>query len=1558
MQRIGKHILTVITLLLGAVCSFAQQNYFGLFPGDSGSDSISEMRAKNRIDNNIVWSCADLTTLDQSITFRTSEYRLSKRDQSIMELSSFTPIVIKSKAGIQTLKPRVMERVSLKSMGFKSLDQAKKSKITVTFAKSGAPDTMYVGITPPDRRPKFTAPSITNLTSNSRFVCRGKCYNFKASVPKGYPESEYIFDWYIDGEKMTGRHDCWFQTYSRTNWDDGEHRIEVTVKLKDNKSLPSPKGIYALTQISAEECREKGITVYPYWGTDCADENSIPDYRYSEICEWGSFTLKPIEDIAHFYMEVVNRKISERTITNDPNLKDFQIIYRSVADSVDFKFFDLPLNIKVESTEPYEEHTIYFRFQNDTVNFSTVPYINPSVQLSPKQSEICENAFDEGSVRLMATASGFLPNSALYHWLYSKTREGDYKEVEAPQFRNFIPEKAGFYKVHVTDGVFSCESEPVEVLSKNSGCQKVEIILNGNPWACDGGYTEISSSLKGNQYTYQWLVGPENLDIDNLVSHLQPIAGATSETFNAPPSKDGEAYYLAVTKDEKEVVSKPLAIRKLSPLTGNEIVVVKTAPERVCEGNQVNITASVIRNGEPVDGVFDFKFSKKGDFDFDYKEMNSVQAQKTRSTVSEVLTAATQYKAEVVGCNGKEVSEQTARAEVRSDASCSGGDLYVKASGNDEENDGRSWATAFKTIDKALRAARNMRNSAKFRNTPLSIHLAEGEYTPNDKNGFDFPDNITLYGGYSISPVDGTVSGTKRNPRTPQYNEGNTTILKNDDPNGYIVKLKNKKDVKFVGICFWGSSIITESKLNGRALDIEDSSVEIDSCIIMSFAFAQTSDKPLTAIAVEEGLPSGRSKLTIRNSIFTTIRGGQIGACLSIMKDADVDIHNTLFTNNTSLYFGAVALLTYNSSPKVNIFNSTFYDNQSTQALGYYGRALLRTLGGNPEINIYSSTLCGRFYKESGSINIYHSLVECAGRCNKYEHNYPAKTTFVDNDKRDAKEDNSKAFLANFKGTVVSKLTYRGSFTQVLIPSNRLEIIGQAGAPHPLTPYDARGIQRSPIQSTYGACDADYSVVIEITEQGCPDHKNTTASFKSTIAGLQKVQYQWVDNYNDITNEINPTMKNAKIGTYWLDVKGIDLLGNEITASSNEVRVSDVCEEPGVFYVKTEDKGGNDEFAGTTWDQAFASPEKAFEAAIKYQKKAGSDSKVTIHVAGGGYKLKSDMGITLAGLKNTTVYGGYPGSPNKGSKRAHKRTAKDPGFNTYFTPHSSKGKIMDIYPENTGLRFVTMHLLGNQDRTVNGVTVNGGEVRFDSCLISGFKAGKDADASAFAVKKSADLTFNSCYIYFNHSQTGAFLSISEKGNKSRITMNGCNASSNKSMKYGGSVIYSSAEPTINISNCSFYNNECAVNELAAATTFRISGGKANVNISHSTLCGAYYFESGNVKINNSLVEAVGNASVDQSFVMSPNNLPGISAEVPKAVHEEFKTYFETEKLGKSNTPYLPLVKPIDKVPAMKDKNLEKDQTGVSRGEGMVTPGAIETQPAPEAAAPGEDTIIP
>ena len=274
-------------------------------------------------------------------------------------------------------------------------------------------------------------------------------------------------------------------------------------------------------------------------------------------------------------------------------------------------------------------------------------------------------------------------------------------------------------------------------------------------------------------------------------------------------------------------------------------------------------------------------------------------------------------------------------------------------------------------------------------------------------------------------------------------------------------------------------------------------------------------------------------------------------------------------------------------------------------------------------------------------MKIYNSLVECAGRCDEYVNNYPAKSKFKEATK-DANETLwAKEFLANFKGTIASKLSSRGGITQVLMPSNKLEIVGQAGAPHKLTPTDQRGIQRSSISSTFGACDADYSAVIEMTDQGCPDHKNTRASFKSTISGLTNAMYQWVDNYNDLPNEKGSTMKNAPIGTYWLDVKGIDASGNYVTISSNEIRVSDVCEEPGIFYVKTQEKGGSDEFAGTTWDQAFQSLEKAVEAVAKYKKENGADAAATIHIAGGEYTLQKDAGLTLGDLRNVNVLGGY-----------------------------------------------------------------------------------------------------------------------------------------------------------------------------------------------------------------------------------------------------------------------------------------------------------------------------
>ena len=98
------------------------------------------------------------------------------------------------------------------------------------------------------------------------------------------------------------------------------------------------------------------------------------------------------------------------------------------------------------------------------------------------------------------------------------------------------------------------------------------------------------------------------------------------------------------------------------------------------------------------------------------------------------------------------------------------------------------------------------------------------------------------------------------------------TVFKVEDPNGRLVSLEDKHDIKFCGIIFDGSSLAGESTLTGRAMRIENSSVVIDSCFINGFYFKSTSDNPVTAISIEKGSGKDHSKVEIRNTTISQIK--------------------------------------------------------------------------------------------------------------------------------------------------------------------------------------------------------------------------------------------------------------------------------------------------------------------------------------------------------------------------------------------------------------------------------------------------------------------------------------------------------------------------------------------------------------------------------------------------------------------------------------------------------------------------------------------------------------
>ena len=386
---------------------------------------------------------------------------------------------------------------------------------------------------------------------------------------------------------------------------------------------------------------------------------------------------------------------------------------------------------------------------------------------------------------------------------------------------------------------------------------------------------------------------------------MHEIPCETSATLQAGANKEDEGYFLEVEKDHRTILSYPFHVRKLATINGNVTLDLQMFPATVCEGSIVNIKASVLTNVfdfELINGKYDYHFLKKSLYDYDYREVKYVKGASSTAILQEIASAPASYKVEVIGCNGKFRKDEPVDMVPRNDNSCNANEIYVKEDGNDDENDGRSWATAFQTLDRAIQELEAMRSTQTHANDHIEVFLAEQVYTPTSEEGFIFPSNVTIYGGYDISPVDGTASGKKRNPRTPANPEGNMTVFKVEDPNGRLVSLEDKHDIKFCGIIFDGSSLAGESTLTGRAMRIENSSVVIDSCFINGFYFKSTSDNPVTAISIEKGSGKDHSKVEIRNTTISQIKGGQVGACISVMDDCELNIWNSCFTNNSSLY--------------------------------------------------------------------------------------------------------------------------------------------------------------------------------------------------------------------------------------------------------------------------------------------------------------------------------------------------------------------------------------------------------------------------------------------------------------------------------------------------------------------------------------------------------------------------------------------------------------------------------------------------------------------------------
>ena len=205
------------------------------------------------------------------------------------------------------------------------------------------------------------------------------------------------------------------------------------------------------------------------------------------------------------------------------------------------------------------------------------------------------------------------------------------------------------------------------------------------------------------------------------------------------------------------------------------------------------------------------------------------------------------------------------------------------------------------------------------------VHIAAGEYSPDKPRGFEFPDNVTVCGGCDELPTDNSLSGTMRNPVSPANKNGYATIfpLRLCLTNG-IVNLIDEDNKP--GHPFSGDQLTTNT--DGQAICVNGSNVTPDSWIrIQSRSIGSLPHCP--SLCQGQGIHTSTSinRSTYATPHFSNNQGGEWGCCLNLLTDGVINIENPLFSHNTNNFMGGTAILSYDASPKVNIINSTFYDN-------------------------------------------------------------------------------------------------------------------------------------------------------------------------------------------------------------------------------------------------------------------------------------------------------------------------------------------------------------------------------------------------------------------------------------------------------------------------------------------------------------------------------------------------------------------------------------------------------------------------------------------------------
>ncbi|AXE21978.1 hypothetical protein DR864_29375 (plasmid) [Runella rosea] len=267
--------------------------------------------------------------------------------------------------------------------------------------------------------------------------------------------------------------------------------------------------------------------------------------------------------------------------------------------------------------------------------------------------------------------------------------------------------------------------------------------------------------------------------------------------------------------------------------------------------------------------------------------------------------------------------------------SCFAEIYYVKTTGNDTSNDGRSWAAAFSTLQKSLEVCQygDQIWVAEGTYKPTAYPAGAIPYTPpltNRDKSFHLVNGVKIYGGFI--GIEGAVS--ERTAGHETILSGDIGTENNDTDNCYHVVISVKDDSTTVLDGF----TITKGKADGGSLSLPGTAITLEGKPIGN-AYGGGMFNVNTLLKINNCkfilnssnvfgggvMNTDQSFTTLTNLTFTSNSSTDGGGMHNV--DSSPILMNIIFSNNTAKFFGGG--LTNRGNSFTNLANVIFSNNKA-----------------------------------------------------------------------------------------------------------------------------------------------------------------------------------------------------------------------------------------------------------------------------------------------------------------------------------------------------------------------------------------------------------------------------------------------------------------------------------------------------------------------------------------------------------------------------------------------------------------------------------------------------